>query len=108
MVFLLSLVGLPPTAGFFAKYYLFLEAINGGYIALVAIAIINSVISLFYYFRIAKALFLKPAEEAHFEAPKGIVLGTCLFVLAGLTVWLGLHPDEAMALAKSATDSLGK
>jgi len=108
VVFLVSLVGLPPTAGFVAKYYLFVEALKNGYIWLVGIAVVNSVISLFYYFRMAKALFLKPEEDAHFEAPRGAALGVCLMALAFLTVWLGLFPEDAMGMIRSAAAGLGR
>jgi NADH-quinone oxidoreductase subunit N len=64
VVFLVSLTGLPPTIGFFGKYLLFVEGVHADLTWLVVVAAINSVISLFYYFRVVKALFLSsPAEE---------------------------------------------
>ncbi len=92
-VFLLSLTGIPPTVGFIGKWYLFLPVIDKGMIWLAVIAGINSMISLFYYFRIIKAMFLKPEEEA-IPSPRlgahalGIV--TLLAFLGLLTIYFGL------------------
>ncbi len=57
-VFMFSLAGLPPFAGFFSKYFLFMGAIDNGFVWLAAIGAINSVISLYYYSRVVKAMFL--------------------------------------------------
>jgi NADH-quinone oxidoreductase subunit N len=92
-IFLLSLTGIPPTIGFIGKWFLFLPVINKGMIWLAAIAGINSVVSLFYYFRIVKALFLRPEEEAE-PSPRrhaySFSIVTVLSVLGFLTVALGL------------------
>ncbi len=64
-VFMFSLAGLPPFAGFFSKYVLFLGAIDNGFVWLAAIGAINSVISLYYYSRIVKAMFFDdPASSS--------------------------------------------
>ncbi|MAE27561.1 MAG: NADH-quinone oxidoreductase subunit N [Planctomycetota bacterium] len=89
VVFLVSLTGLPPTVGFYGKYLLFQEAIGGGFAWLAVVAGINSVISLFYYMRVAKMLFLAaPAEEnpAPQVAFTGLVAG-----LGALTVLFGIY-----------------
>ncbi|OYR40179.1 MULTISPECIES: NADH-quinone oxidoreductase subunit N [unclassified Halorubrum] len=57
-VFMFSLAGLPPFAGFFSKYFLFMGAIDNGFLWLAAIGAVNSVISLYYYSRVVKALFI--------------------------------------------------
>jgi len=72
VVLLLSLTGIPPTAGFFGKYYLFTAAIEKGLYWLVVAGALNSVISLFYYFRIGKAIFM--------ENPTGPEPGRSLYV----------------------------
>ena len=61
---LVSLTGLPPTVGFYGKYLLFVEGVDAGLMWLVVVAALNSVVSLFYYFRVAKALFLEQGEDA--------------------------------------------
>ncbi len=98
VVFLLSLAGIPPTFGFIAKFYLFAAAIDGqmGWLAL--IAVINSVISLYYYMRIVKAMFFE-----HSESEGGLGLSpvhmALLVVLAVPTLVLGLYwvPVKAFA-----------
>ena len=57
-VFMFSLAGLPPFAGFFSKYFLFMGAIDNGFVWLAALGAVNSVISLYYYSRVVKAMFL--------------------------------------------------
>ena len=63
LVVLLSLTGIPPTAGFMGKYFLFTAAVEKGMVPLAAAGALNSVISLFYYFRIGKAMFLEEAAD---------------------------------------------
>jgi NADH-quinone oxidoreductase subunit N len=64
LVVLLSLTGIPPTAGFMGKYFLFTAAVEKGMILLAVAGALNSAISLFYYFRIGKAMFLEEASGA--------------------------------------------
>jgi len=68
-VFMFSLAGLPPFAGFFSKYFLFMGAIDNGFLWLAAIGAVNSVISLYYYSRVVKALFIDdPASPTALDA----------------------------------------
>jgi proton-translocating NADH-quinone oxidoreductase chain N len=68
-VFMFSLAGLPPFAGFFSKYFLFMGAIDNGFVWLAAIGAVNSVISLYYYSRVVKALFIDdPASSTALDA----------------------------------------
>jgi NADH-quinone oxidoreductase subunit N len=98
VVFLLSLTGLPPTFGFIGKLHLFTAAIDAQMGWLAFIAVINSVISLYYYMRIAKAMFFDHAEE---EGGLGLspVHMILLVVLALPTLVLGLYwvPVKAFA-----------
>jgi len=63
-VFMFSLAGMTPTAGFFGKYYLFKLAVDHGLVGLAIIAVLNSFVSAYYYLRVVVFLFMKPAEEA--------------------------------------------
>src|SRR6266516_3034058 len=63
LIFLLSLAGIPPTAGFIAKYYLFAAAIQTGHNLLAVIAVLNAAISIYFYFRIVVAMFMREATE---------------------------------------------
>lgn len=60
---LFSLAGIPPFAGFFSKFFIFMAAFNSGFHLLVFIALINTVVSLYYYLLIVKAMYINPNEE---------------------------------------------
>ena len=64
MIALFSLAGIPPFAGFFSKFFIFAAAAKEGYYVLVFIALLNTIISLYYYLRIVKAMFINKNEEA--------------------------------------------
>lgn len=90
MFALFSLAGIPPFAGFFSKFFIFAAATEQGYYVLVFIALINTVISLYYYLLIIKAMFLnksdQPVERITTDLPARISLVLCLImiVFAGL------------------------
>jgi NADH-quinone oxidoreductase subunit N len=91
VAFLVSLTGLPPTVGFYGKYLLFVEGVDSGLMWLVVIAALNSVVSLFYYIRVAKVLFLAAPSERSAHAQPLLVgavavlgVGTVLF---GIYTW---------------------
>jgi NADH-quinone oxidoreductase subunit N len=92
-IFLLSLTGLPPLAGFIGKFYLFsavLERGGTGYVLLAVIGILNSAVSLYYYMSVAKAMWITPAEDESSlgVAPRFTVLAG---ILAVPTFVLGLY-----------------
>ncbi len=94
---LLSLAGIPPMAGFFAKYYLFLIAIEAHYTWLVLIAVIASLIGVYYYFRIIIAMYFKSATNAEkltlSPSHKFLLLISLL-----LLILMGLIPDYLLSL----------
>jgi NADH-quinone oxidoreductase subunit N len=106
VVFLLSLTGLPPTAGFIGKYYLMLATIDRGFLWLAVVAALNTIVSLFYYFRIAKALFLKTEEEAAFAVRPVAIFGGTILLLAAGTLWLGIAPGSVVELATTSIQSM--
>lgn len=72
-IFALSAAGIPPTAGFFAKYFLFLEAVRAGYTWLVALLVISSVIGAYYYLRVIVYLYMKePRGPVSLKAPSDL------------------------------------
>lgn len=96
-VALLSLAGIPPTAGFFAKYYIFTAAFKSGYAWLVLIAILASLIGVYYYFKIIIAMYFKEAastEPIEVSANHKLLF----FVTILLTIALGLLPDFVIRL----------
>jgi NADH-quinone oxidoreductase subunit N len=106
VAFLVSLTGLPPTVGFYGKYLLFVEGYEHGFGWLVLIAALNSVVSLFYYFRVAKALFLADASRRR-AAPQPMFVGF-LCALGIATLALGLYVTPLVDWAHRSLDILAR
>jgi NADH-quinone oxidoreductase subunit N len=87
VIFLLSLAGIPPTLGFFGKFYLFTAALEEGLVPLTIWAVINSVISVFYYLRPIVVMYMKEGS-AQMPRPMGAT-GLLTVILAALIVILG-------------------
>ncbi len=92
LVFLLSLAGIPPLAGFYGKYFIFLSLIQTGHYTLAAVAVLFAVLGLYYYMRVANAMFMRPATDAEpVELTAGMRLA--LLVTAAGTIGVGLFPE---------------
>jgi NADH-quinone oxidoreductase subunit N len=111
---MLSLIGLPPLAGFFGKLYMFMEALNTneqGRLTLtwlVLLALLNSVVSAFYYVRVLKAMFLRPVRGVGVSsAPSSIYwpigIATIVAILFGVLPGLLLEPMQAAAVPMLST-----
>ena len=101
LIFLLSLAGIPPTAGFIGKYYLFAAAIETGHNTLAVIAVLNAAISLYFYFRIVVSMFMRDAtERTGLVFAPGLTLAMGVAVL--VTMFIGIYPDPFIALARHA------
>ncbi len=100
---LISLIGMPPAAGFMAKFYIFSAAVQHNLLWLVIIAVINSVISAYYYLRVVKVMWLgKPASEEKISQSGTLKLA---LVLASLGILLlGILPGYVMRLAEFAAN----
>ena len=105
LIFLLSLAGIPPTAGFIAKYYLFAAVIETGHATVAVIAALNVAIGLYYYMRVVVAMFMsEPSEETTgLTLSPGLV--TVLVVTLALTLVIGLYPDPFIEMALQATQT---
>ena len=105
-LFMFSLSGLPPTAGFMAKFYVFSAAVEQGYIVLTVIGVVNSLISLYYYLRPIVFMYM---EEAKADVP-GMQLDPFLLTALVLTILgtlqLGLFPSRLLGLAQAAAQGL--
>jgi NADH-quinone oxidoreductase subunit N len=99
LLFLLSLTGIPPTAGFLGKFYMFAAAVEAGYIWLVLIAVVNSTISLFYYMRVVVAMYMREAPQEIATSPS-LALNVALLLAAAGTLLLGLFPDCILEFAR--------
>jgi NADH-quinone oxidoreductase subunit N len=92
VVAMLSLAGIPPTAGFFGKYYIFQNAINTHNAGLVIIAVLGALVGVFYYFRVIIAIYFKP-EQSNIPVTVGGLHQVVLFITTLLTLLLGIFPD---------------
>jgi NADH-quinone oxidoreductase subunit N len=92
LIFLLSLAGIPPLAGFWGKYFIFLSLIETGHYTLAAVAVLYAVFGLYYYMRIANAMLMRKAED---DRPVVLTAGmrTALGITGLATVAIGLFPE---------------
>jgi NADH-quinone oxidoreductase subunit N len=103
-IFMFSLAGIPPMAGFFAKLYIFLAAVQGGLWALAIIGVLTSVVGAFYYIRIIKVMYFDPAAAAFDPRPPSlsfVVAATGLF-----TLFFFVFPAPFIAAAQAAAQAL--
>jgi len=106
-LFLLSLAGIPPTAGFFAKWFVFKSAIDGGLYWLAGLALVNSVVGAYYYLRVLVSMYMRePAAGAPIAVPmRSGYVAAALLVSAALVFVLGLAPAHFLDAATSAAGS---
>jgi NADH-quinone oxidoreductase subunit N len=103
---LISLIGLPPTAGLIAKIYIFTGAVQHGLLWLVIVAVINSCVSAFYYLRVVKVMWLgAPASEE--KVPSSWALRTALALCCLFVLLLGVLPGGFVSIAQAAVRMLG-
>lgn len=107
-LFLLSLLGLPVTAGFLGKFYIFNAALASRLIWLAVLLALNSVIAAFYYLRVIVVMYMREPAEGHERAPHPIpwAVTFVLLITAAGTLYLGLFPARVMGLATQAALSL--
>ncbi len=101
LIFLLSLAGIPPTAGFLGKYYIFLSLIETGHYTLAVIATLYVAVAIYYYFKIVRSMFIREATE---KAPLATSFGLRLaLVLSGaLTLAIGIYPEPFLRMAQTS------
>jgi NADH-quinone oxidoreductase subunit N len=106
-VMLLSLAGIPLTAGFVGKFYVVAAGVGSGLWFLVLTLVINSAIGLFYYLRVVTALFAQGEEEKEHAAEAiPAAAGLVMLVLTVLLVWLGVYPSPLIELLKKTVAGL--
>ena len=104
---LLSLAGIPLTAGFVGKFYIIAAGVGSALWWLVVILVVNSAIGLFYYLRIIVTMYKSASTEGHYVVPSFSVTGTiALAVLMVLLFWLGLYPAPLIRTIQSSVASL--
>ncbi len=106
LIFMFSLTGIPPTAGFMGKFYLFMNAVEAGYTFVVLAAVFFSVISAYFYLRVVKFMYMEEPEEGEIPAasmstaPVSITIVLAVTALAVLLI--GVYPEALLAMAKNS------
>jgi len=97
---MLSLAGIPPAVGFFAKFYLFTTLLSQGYIALVIVAVIGSSISVYYYFKVIIAMYGKETEAGALKFQLNIMYQLILVIMVGLIILFGVYPSAVIEIIR--------
>jgi NADH-quinone oxidoreductase subunit N len=105
-VLLLSLAGFPTTAGFLAKFYVFRAAIHSHLVGLTILAVLNSVVSVYYYLRPVIAMYMREGQTAASTAPLPWPLRVALALSLVGIFYLGLYPNSILTLASLAANPL--
>lgn len=104
---LLSLAGIPATAGFFAKFYIVAAGASAAIWGLIILLVLTSVVGLYYYLRVVVAVYSAPIEKPVGLNPSlQLASGAVLGVLGGLLVWLGIYPSYLLGVVSTAVRSL--
>ncbi len=114
-VFLLSLIGIPATAGFLGKYYVFTSAMSGmagnhptALIWLIIIGVVNSAVASYYYLRLIVAMYMREPSIEEAPAPTTMSMKLALIIAVIATIWLGVVPKKVTNAATEAAVSLRK
>jgi len=105
-IFLISLIGIPATAGFFAKFYVFSAALKANLVWLTIIAVVNSAIGAYYYLRVIVAMYMRDSTQdiPVMRVPVGVT-ATLLFSVAAV-IYLGILPGRVLEFATRSAQSL--
>ena len=107
-IFLLSLIGIPVTGGFFAKFYVFSAALQSNLVGLTIIGVINSAIAAYYYLRVIVYMYMRPerTEAPVARIPAGLGIGLAISLIA--TIYLGVLPSRVLDYALQSAQDLMK
>src|SRR5262249_51420275 len=106
-IFLLSLGGFPPLAGFIAKWYVFSAAIKAGYTWLAIVGVLTSVVSVFFYLRIVVMMYMTPSGESMARFPPVPRIAAVALVVSALAFfYLGILPTRMIVLAAASIGSI--
>jgi len=106
VVFMLSLAGMPPTAGFAGKFYLFSAAVDAGYVGLAVIGVLNSLVSVYYYFGVLVQMYMVEGTRSVVALGSRPCLLATIVVAVLVTLLVGILPAGPMELAREAFASL--
>ena len=105
LVFMVSLAGIPPTAGFIGKFYVFMSAVQAGLTWLAVLALVFAAISAYYYLRLVMVMYMREPGEVTATSPRLVMSPTLSIVLACAlagVVFFGLYPNPLVSLATQA------
>ncbi len=105
-IFLLSLIGIPMTGGFFAKFYVFSAAVKANLIWLTVIGVVNSAIGAYYYLRIMVAMYMREARKPVPVTPVPFGLGLALAISILATLYLGMLPNRVLQFAQQSAQGV--
>lgn len=105
-IFLLSLIGIPITGGFFAKFYVFSAALRANLIWLTLIGVANSAIGAYYYLRIIVVMYMKESRKQVPVMPVSFGLGTALAICVLATLYFGILPNRMLQYAQQSAQNL--
>jgi NADH-quinone oxidoreductase subunit N len=105
-LFMLSLGGIPPMAGFMGKLMVFGAAVDAGLVTLAIVGVVNSVISVFYYLRITVALYMREPDGEPVHVSWGAPVVVAILLMLAATVWLGVQADGLWATAQDSVRGL--
>jgi NADH-quinone oxidoreductase subunit N len=105
-IFLLSLGGFPPTAGFIAKWYVFSAAVGAGYYGLAIIGVLSSVVSVFFYLRIVVMMYMSERDARPLPAPVTTMALTALSIAVLGVLYLGVLPTRLIDIAQSSVATI--
>jgi NADH-quinone oxidoreductase subunit N len=102
LVFMLSLAGIPPLAGFWGKYFIFLSLIETGHYALASLGVLYSVFGLYYYLKIANAMFMRQPAKGEEHLPVSFAMRAALGLTGLATIYIGILPNQFIQLVNWA------
>jgi NADH-quinone oxidoreductase subunit N len=105
-IFLLSLIGIPMTGGFFAKFYVFSAALQANLVGLTIIGVLNSAVGAYYYLRIIVVMYMREAREELPAIPVTPALSAALAISVAATLYLGLLPGRVLQYASRSAAEL--
>ena len=101
-IFMFSLAGIPPMAGFFGKYYLFMSVINTGHLWLALVAVVSSIISVVFYIGLIVKMYFTDSEDVLGKSLPWNASRILIFVTSAVVLIIGLNPGGMLSFIKSA------
>jgi NADH-quinone oxidoreductase subunit N len=105
-LFMISLAGLPPTAGFFGKFYIFSGAIESGLVGLTIIGVLNSLVSVYFYLGVVVSMYMRQSVGKAVEFSLSPFTRTALVITSLATLYIGLAPSRFLQMARETVSSL--